>query len=63
MIWITLTPESAVLSSYTMDDMSKAVKVVRGHASAAWGYDYLKINSICLGKYDLALDAYGSFIP
>ena len=62
-IWVTLTPETAILTGYTQADLSKLTKAVKEHALNNWHYNNDDLQTIKIAKMDYAQDFKGSFIP
>ena len=62
-LWITLSPETAPINSYTMSRLVQVVNVTRLHARRFWLGSEGDDKAINLVKVDVARDFKGSFIP
>ena len=63
-IWVTITPETSMLTPRLLRQIDQARALVTNHALRYWTpSDPSSPHDITIGKIDVALDLYGSFIP
>ena len=53
-LWITMAPDSAYLTDYTLPQIKKTIKAVKDHAKLTWNFNAKQIDSIMLSKIDIA---------
>ena len=62
-LWITLSPETAILTSISMQQLTRIVKTIREFSSAFWAFTEEMTSLIQLTKIDVTMDLEGSFLP
>ena len=61
-MWITLKPETALISPRTVIRLQKVVRAIKAHAMVYWDYPDVVDSPITLSKVDLAVDLSGAFL-
>ena len=62
-LWITLTPETAWLTGWTVSQLHRVLETVKRCARAMWHFDDQSVELIELTKVDVTMDFKGSFLP
>ena len=62
-MWFTLTPESAQLTTRTIQQLRYVIEAIKRYAQIMWRLNEEQIDAIAISKIDCAVDYEGSFLP